>query len=410
MLPVLKSARRPLVGEWQRTGLDAEGWTHLGRLADDVVRHPYFEHLKLKAIRESLADEVRRYRALEPSERPQARDFAGATIDALASQPMLRTLYLGVENLDLPHNTVVAGVRFVEVSNDPRLAEAFSIFEDAAPRLVCEVEVTAGTLDLLRQRARDRANAALGLIRQQNLFGFNSKIYLEQVLYSLDGKWTLSEDGKIARSGWWREKVQPIPMDLAHPNGAEWRKQLAALSDLYSAIGPKLRTRVDTCIEWLDVAALSKRWRIIVPAVFSGMESLLVPENVGLKAGLVTVRSVAVHVALDHTFFDPGDIVTAYGLRSDLVHGTPRPDVLDEDGTNFAEMRRRWAFEVLRDYLTLVANTELDDIRAVVAYLDTGKCNDVCDWLDQFGAKDIVREYRTAIPRVQSANYPNRPG
>lgn len=407
MLPILKAARRPLVGEWQRTGLDAEGWTHLGRLADDLVRHPYFEHHKLKEIRESLADATRRYRALQPSERPKPRDYAAAVIDPIASQPMVRTLYLGVENLDLPHDTVVGDVRLVEVSSDAELAEAFSIFEDAAPRLVCEVEVTAGTLDLLRQRARDRANTALGLIRQQNLFGFNSKIYLDQVLYSLDGKWTLREHGRIARAGWWREKATPIPMDLAHPNGADWRKQLTELSDLYSTVGPSLRIRIDTCIEWLDVAALSNRWRIIIPAVFSAIESLLVPENVGLKAGLVTVRSVAVHFAVDRTFFDPADIVTAYRLRSDLVHGTPRPDVLDEGATSFAEMRRRWAFDVMRDYLTLIANTGLDDVRDVATYLDTERGDAVCTWLDEFGAKDIVRDYRSARRATPPATTPN---
>ena len=85
---------------------------------------------------------------------------------------------------------------------------------------------------------------------------------------------------------------------------------------------------MDTCIDWLDVAALSDRWRIIIPAIFSGMEALLVPETIGLKAEIVTVRSVAVHAALDHGFFDPGEIMAAYRLRSDLIHGTPTSEIL----------------------------------------------------------------------------------
>ena len=62
-------------------------------------------------------------------------------------------------------------------------------------------------------------------------------------------------------------------MDLAHPNAGPWRTKLVELSDLYSAIAPELRPRVDTRIDWLDVAALSNRWRIIIPAIFSEMEA-----------------------------------------------------------------------------------------------------------------------------------------
>lgn len=57
----------------------------------------------------------------------------------------------------------------------------------------------------------------------------------------------------------------------------------------------------------------------MLPVIFSAMEALLVPEVSGLKAGAVTVRSVAVHVALDELFFEPINIVEGYLCRSDLV-------------------------------------------------------------------------------------------
>jgi hypothetical protein len=398
MQPLLKAARRPLTPEWERFGLDGDGWHRLDLLVHRLVRHVHFEHLGRKKIPDSLHEAVLRYRAMTPSERPAGREFAAETLDAMAHEPLRRTVYLGVEHLQLPHGTVVGDVRFIEPSSDPELLESFTRFGDAAPSLLCEVAVIGGTADILRDRARDIAETALGLVRQQNLFGFNAKIYLDQVLYRLDGTWTWRDDSEFARAGWWREKPHPIPMDLAHPNGDQWRAKLAELSDLYSAVPPGLRSRVDTCIDWLDVAALSDRWRIIIPAIFSGMEALLVPETVGLKAEIVTVRSVAIHVALDHGFFDPGEIIAAYRLRSDLIHGTPTSEILEKDATDFAEFRRLWAFRVLCDYLELVRAIGATSVRDVVSHLDSGKCNDVCTWLEEHRGSDVVAEYRRIVP------------
>ena len=88
------------------------------------------------------------------------------------------------------------------------------------------------------------------------------------------------------------------------------------------------------CLEWLEVAARSDRWPIIIPAIFSAMEAILVPARSGLKAGVVTVRTAAVHLAAGQGFFDPGNSVAGYTLRNDLVHGSPTPDVLDEEATD----------------------------------------------------------------------------
>lgn len=395
MRPLLKAARRPLGPEWKPYGLDPNGWHQLDLLVQRLVRDVYFEYLDRQKIRDALQKAVLRYRSANP--RPKGNEFAAEILDALAQEPLRKTVYLGVEHLQLPHGTVVGNVRFVDPSSEPELLESLSNI-GAAPSLLCEVKVTAGTADLLRDRAYDTAATALGLVRQQHLFGFSAKIYLSQVLYRLDDTWTWRDGSDIAQAGWWREKPHPIPMDLAHPNGKQWRAKLAELSDLYSVLQPGLKSRVSTCIDWLDVAALSNRWRIIIPAIFSGMEALLVPEMVGLKAALVTVRSVAIHAALDHGFFNPREIMEAYRLRSDLIHGTPTLEFLEGDATDFAEFCRLWAFRVLCDYLDLVQMTGAEDIRDIVSYLDGGKCNDVCAWLKEHGGSNIVAEYRDTVP------------
>jgi hypothetical protein len=124
---------------------------------------------------------------------------------------------------------------------------------------------------------------------------------------------------------------------------------------------------------------------------------ILIPEKAGLKAAVVTVRSVAVHIAVGEPFPNPGEVMAGYRLRSDLVHGTPTSDVLDTQATEFAEFTRHWAFDVFRNYLRLANAIDADGITAVIGHLDGGPCEDACAWLEEHGGMTIVAGYRDAL-------------
>ncbi len=147
-----------------------------------------------------------------------------------------------------PHGTIVGDARFLQLIEDDVLAQSFAWFRDAAPELVCEVEAIGGTDALLLQRARKTAERALALARQQILFGFMAKIYLDQVMFGLDGKYTWRAGADLARAGWWRDPA-PFPMDLTGPRTSEWRAKLDRLSADYLAVSPGIRERVDVCLE-----------------------------------------------------------------------------------------------------------------------------------------------------------------
>jgi hypothetical protein len=100
-----------------------------------------------------------------------------------------------VRHLELPDGVVAGSVRFLRVAQDPALAEAFARFGDATPELVCEVEAVGGTDELVLGRARRTAQSGLALVRQQMLLGSNAKIYLEQVMFELDGTYTWRRGG-----------------------------------------------------------------------------------------------------------------------------------------------------------------------------------------------------------------------
>jgi hypothetical protein len=397
-----KAARRPLPAEWETSLLDADGWQVLDRLADRLARHLSFEHHGRRKLRETLKSAVRRYKTPGGRSGLDNKQFATEVLDGLAREPLRRTLYLGVEHLKLPHGTTVGNVRFLLLSQDQELAQSFAWFGADAPAMVCEVEVVGGTEEFLRDRARQATEGALALVRQQVLFGGFYKIYLDQVMFGLDGKYTLRDGGQYANAGWWRQP-RPFPMDYTQGN-PDWLARLDSLSADYGAVTPELLERVDTCVGWLDVAARSDRWRIILPALFSAMEAILVPESSStLKAGVVTVRSVALQVALEKEFLDPGEIMLGYRLRSDLVHGTPTSGVPDKEATDFTETRRLWAFNVFRDYLKLAKAIEASTVTDIVGYLDSQHCEEVCAWLHEHGGSAIVAEYKNSIALVSDS-------
>ena len=259
---LLKAARRPLTGEWRRFDLDRESWNLLDRLTDRLVHHLHFEHLDRKELRRNLHDAVRRYKNAPAGQRPANAQFAADVLDGLAQQPMRRTVYLGVRHLMLPHGTIVGDARFLQLSEDGALAESFAWCGGPAPELVCEVDAVGGTDDLLLERARKTAERAMALVRQQMLFGFMAKIYLDQVMFGLDGKYTWRVGSDLARAGRWNEPA-PMSVDLTGPQTSDWRTRLDGLSADYLAVAPGIRDRIDVCLEWLDVAARSDRWPII---------------------------------------------------------------------------------------------------------------------------------------------------
>lgn len=396
LLRLIKAARAPLANEEeQRIGLTLVGWRCLGRLAVKLRANLYFEHIDFKTLQDQLWELVSNYKATAMPVRPKDRQLAEDFVTRLARAPTRQTAYLGIHHLDLPNGTVVGGVHFLHPGDEEGLAEAFSGLRGAPPQLVCAVEVEAGTDELALARAQRLATTALGLVRQKILFGFRAKIYPGQVAFDLDRTYTWKRDGTLLGAGWWGGTERPMDTDLS--SQTQWADGLRQLSEQRDALDPRLRERVDTCLDWLDVAARSTDWRVIIPAVFSAMEAILVPESSGLKAGAVTVRSVAVHVALEHAFFHPGETVAGYEWRSSLVHGEPTYDVSEAQGLEFAEDRQHWAFLVFSDYLTLVTQRPLRSIREVVAFLDADPAKEVCRWLKENGGHAVVEEYRKMV-------------
>jgi hypothetical protein len=101
MCGLLKAARRPLGPDWERYGLDADGFHRLDRLVRKLNAHLHFEHRNRKELKSEIRAAVQRYRTLQGSSRPPAKTFAAETLDGLAQAAMTQLVYLGVEHLNL---------------------------------------------------------------------------------------------------------------------------------------------------------------------------------------------------------------------------------------------------------------------------------------------------------------------
>jgi hypothetical protein len=395
MRGLLKTAKTPLNGVWERYGLDLNGLRHMDRLARKLSESLHFEHQTREDIEKQLRAAVVRYRALlKETPRPKAEAFAVEVLDGLALPPKTLQVYLGIEHLKLPIGTSLGGVRFVYPDEEVGLVETFGYLGERAPKLLCSVVAVAGTDALALARARRAAISVLGLIRQKVLLGLSAKMYPHQVAFGLDGSYAWKIDGEFSQTGW-RIPEHPTEVDLSTQQ--EWAVSLTELSQRRDALPAELQGHVDTSLDWLDVAAHTTDWRTMLPATFSAMEALLVPETSGLKAGAVTVRSVAVHTALGKGFFDPRKTVEGYDWRSKLVHGAPTHNVNETDLTDLAEHCRLWAFTVFSDYLQLAADQGVTTVKELVAFLDSNKGEDVCRWLLEHGAKAPVDEYRRML-------------
>jgi hypothetical protein len=272
MCGLLKAARTPLSKEWEPYGLDQSGLRLLNHLARRLSEHLYFEHRTREDLTQQLRVAVEQYKTLRKETPPPiTKEFAAKVLDALVQPPANWLAYFGVHHLDLPAGMSVGDVRFIHIDEEEGLTETFSHFGERAPKLLCSVPAVAGTDDLALARARRSADSALALIRQEVLHGFAAKMHLDQVAFGLDGTYAWKIDSGFPRWGRWAQE-HPIDTDLSAQH--EWASTLVELSERRESLHPKLRERVDTGLDWLDVAARTVNWRIKLPAIFSAMEAL----------------------------------------------------------------------------------------------------------------------------------------
>lgn len=256
--------------------------------------------------------------------------------------------------------------------------------------MVCQVRSPAGTPELALTRAQQAAETALALIRQAAMHDLRWYLHPSQRHFGLDGAYLVVAEQR-GLVGWTRD---PDLDSLDLSDESKWQTKVSELSSLRGQLSAELRDRVDTALEWLDIAALTATWRVAIPSIFAAIESLLVPETRGRKSGIVTIRSVAMQFGVKAGVFHPGVIQQAYELRNQLIHGGV---TLRREEGRLTRERQMWAYMVLQDYLRFVQINSLTSVRQVAAHIDRLVDQPLLDQIRQFGLQDAIDEYLEAV-------------
>ena len=282
-----------------------------------LVRHLNFEYIKQKDGKDILLNAIRTYRDLSP--KPDIREFAGEVLSNMAKQTKSLVFYLGVNHLKVKSAFNIGEVEILTNAQAKRAIDNNrwpSAFNSSPSFARATIEGT--NPQLLLQRARFTVQEALGATRLviQEALGRMGGIR-EQWLFDLNGAW-VARHGAQWTSGWWSQP-EPILLELA--DDAIFRDPIKSFDESLALVPERFHACCRTAIGWLDAATREGYWRISIPMVYSAMEAILVPETTGLKAEVVTVRSIAIQVAIGKPFRDPNKTLLGYSVRNDLIHG-----------------------------------------------------------------------------------------
>lgn len=407
LLALLKMSRRPVpIDEFGLRAsigslvlaLDAEGSRLLGRLTQRLIRHQHFEHRTHDELRNALIALLAEYQsAHRAGQRLAIKPIAEKFMDVTARPPASARVYFGVRHLGLAEAVDVGLAHFL-----PALDVAFlepvlgaEVFE--ACSLYCSVAATGGTTTKLVERAEHTAMLAGSLLRLHLRTTFRD-VHREQLLFDLHSHYAIAYDDDRLYWGAHR-RSQPIPLDLAGL-GSEWHTSVETEGHTLCLLPTSFRARVTTALEWMDTAARAPSWKTELPAIFSSVESLLVPEDCGHKAEVVTVRSVILQLVLGESFFDPADTYDAYITRCDLVHGSPVDADVTGERQQLAERCTWWAREILGGYITYASRSDAKTAEALARSLDECEAaSRASQWFENLGVvgAEIVANYRRAL-------------
>jgi hypothetical protein len=259
----------------------------------------------------------------------------------------------------------------------------------------------------LRERGIEEAEAALRFLRYElrkiPVVGW----LREQLQFELSGEYLREdEEGNIRLMGWWRA-AKPIGMNLGRPR-AQWTESLSSSSNTIASLSEPLRVRIENSLWWLDEALRSYSWRTRVLAVFAAIESLLVPEDCGKKAEVLTVRAAALQLAVQKGFTHPFETYNWYMVRCDLVHGSP----MTQSPGDIANPRNQsrletWADELVGMYVRLAREIDAKESDEFVKHLDSCESmKQTCEWLGLLGQSGVavVDDYRCAVKSARDGH------
>lgn len=258
----------------------------------------------------------------------------------------------------------LGGVRFRTMTIDEARAWGLAgrpslnrIAEEFDGAVVAVTRVRAGSLNKASERAREKVDGALNLLRVGLAGGIGARVWDEQMLFRRKGVWVVknSADGDWLTSS--EYGFRPFGFELTPQTARHLVNYLEPLDrSLVEMTSGDIRHRVIRAIHKIGTSTTREDYDDKVNDLCTALEAILATRAEKRKAEAIAVRSMLLPAALGSSFVDP---VVAYDLyvekRSPVVHGSEHHICTERDYI----WLRQLAIDMLRRYVDLAGRGKI---------------------------------------------------
>jgi len=190
---------------------------------------------------------------------------------------------------------------------------------------VAIAQVRAGSHARASERAKERIDDALNLLRFTFCGAIYARIWDEQLLFRRKGVWAVKALGE---DSWPQTNYErgfiPFGSEIPTSLAGHLTEHLGPVESFLSGNTPEaLGQRVARAVHWIGTSTTRETYDDKVMDLCTALETLLTTKDEGRKAEAIAVRSMLLPAALEQSFPDPGIVFFLYDeKRSDIVHGS----------------------------------------------------------------------------------------
>jgi DNA-binding protein Fis len=269
---------------------------------------------------------------------------------------------LGLSDLGVTEKFIIGGVTFRKITtpmarkwgldgHDHLVRTAKRI--SASPTAMTQIR--AGSHAKASERAKEKVDDALNLLRFSLSGAIYANVWDEQMLFRRNGIWAVKAlDEESFPETNFERGFRPMGIDIPGKLAATLAEYLRPIEDVLAGHGDDLKRRVKRAVHWIGTATTRESCDDKITDLCTALETLLATKDEGRKAEAIAIRSMLLPAALGQGFPDPGIVFFLYDRkRSDLVHGSEHRIGDTEDYRHL----RQLAVRTLEQYVQLVNNS-----------------------------------------------------
>ena len=238
----------------------------------------------------------------------------------------------GLSDLNVTAQLVVGGVTFETIT--PKAARKWGLdghdylrrtAKELSKSAVAITQVRAGDHKKASERAKEKVDDALNLLRFGLCGAINANVWDEQMLFRRRGVWAVKALNADSRPQTNHERgFRPLGMDIGDSLSGVLTEYLSSMEGVVAGdAAQNLRQRVIRAVHWIGTSTTRETYDDKVLDLCTALETILTIKDKELKAEAIALRSMMLPATFNQGFADPGIVYYLYNdKRSDVVHGS----------------------------------------------------------------------------------------